>query len=1346
MARLPSRVLAATGWAALGIAAAIGVGLAAVTFLATASFSRSFIAARVVKVLDDAIAGHVALKSVAVMQHGGVELEGLEISDPEGHLVLSVGRARVALDVTGLLRRAVGISLELDAPSVMLEEERGGGVSITRAFAPANPSPPKQTPVGEGGSGWTIFVSKVAIRGGDVWWVDAGHDTRLEASGLDLDARGLWGPRGARAELRLRGDLVAPVSTPISLELAGALDGTAVRLPVLRAQLGRTAIALAGEGDVARRAGRVVLLRVEIARDLARAVASGVPPGADLDAIGYAESDGTMLTAAVRAEPRGERADGRADAAIALRLADPVVALGFDVAVDRLDPSRLAAEAPPGEITLAARGAAAGRSFRDLRGRIEARIQASRLRNGEIRSAEIVARADRGTIDVSRAVVVAPGLSLDGAVRWREGGAVAGHVHADASDLAALARNVSGLLGTRPAAIAGRARIDATLGGTWDAPTASATVDAPLVRTGSIAISGARVEVEGAGPARALSARVEGRVAAVRSGGAEVAHSVSLRGSLAEGSGTLDAVAWLPGFEEPARIEARGQLSPTLDVLSLSSLALSYPGTRWVLAAPAEVSLAGPSVDRLELADGVQRVVLSGGLGPGGELDASASVTRLDLSRLPMRLLGAEGVLRGELGADARATGRIEQPLVSATFTLAGSAVRDLPGISAAGSAEWSGVARRATARVSVSRGQGTLDVAADVPVPLAGRPGERIRASVRAAGLPVGDLLVLSGITADAGGVVSVDAAVEGTVGAPTLRATAAVSDARWRDLDAIGLEVTVEDDGERVVATARIALRGAAVANANAEAPLDLSDLLARPAETLRAFRAAPLAGNAAVTGLDLAALSGRAGVPEGLAGRVDAAATVSGSLERPRAETTLDLSQGAWAGYSDVGAHAALSLGKDATSATGSVAVAGDEALRFDLALSAPPEKLATLAAIRAVPLRAEVVIPGVSLERTGPRDLPLAGTVSGKLTASGTPGAPEATLLVEGEGLAVEGRPLGKARLEASYARARAAAALLVEPPIGGTLRAKAALQADLGLGARRPPLGEAPAEISVVADAVDLSVAAALFPRRVRSAGGTLTADASARGPLARLSPLGTLRVRDGRVAVAEYGEFSGISLDATATEDAIEVAHLEVRRGKGKLSASAALRGLSSATARLELTASASTSGGGSQMQFKNVDIGDFNVTLFYDTYETGEDVRNKINSITSLVFPTVSQKETKQPPLCAFIWGGFVYKGKVSKVSQKFLMFLSTGIPVRAELELTFKTVLTKEEDQKNKGKEACRKLWMVKKGERLDIIADQALKDPKMWRKIAETNNIQDPLTYPSDNDVGKWNIIPD
>lgn len=166
----------------------------------------------------------------------------------------------------------------------------------------------------------------------------------------------------------------------------------------------------------------------------------------------------------------------------------------------------------------------------------------------------------------------------------------------------------------------------------------------------------------------------------------------------------------------------------------------------------------------------------------------------------------------------------------------------------------------------------------------------------------------------------------------------------------------------------------------------------------------------------------------------------------------------------------------------------------------------------------------------------------------------------------------------------------------------------------------------------------------------------------------------------------------------------------------------------------------------GLNIQFQKVGAGDFIVNLFFDTYEKQTDVRKEIEKITSLMMPTVEGVKGKRPPICRFVWGSFGYKGIIYKIDQKFTMFLETGIPVRTELTVTFKAVITSMEDLQFKGKDACRKLWTVKSGDRLDLIAYRALKDPAQWRRVAEVNNITNPFPFPTEEDLGGKLIIPD
>lgn len=168
--------------------------------------------------------------------------------------------------------------------------------------------------------------------------------------------------------------------------------------------------------------------------------------------------------------------------------------------------------------------------------------------------------------------------------------------------------------------------------------------------------------------------------------------------------------------------------------------------------------------------------------------------------------------------------------------------------------------------------------------------------------------------------------------------------------------------------------------------------------------------------------------------------------------------------------------------------------------------------------------------------------------------------------------------------------------------------------------------------------------------------------------------------------------------------------------------------------------------GQGSNIQFQRVDDDDLTVSLFFDTYEQQTDVRAKTNKIVALTQPTVGNAERRDPPVVVFTWAGPLFVGMISKLDQKFTMFLSSGVPVRAELSVTFKSVLTPEEDQRAQGKFNCRQLWRVKENDRLYLIAQQTFGDPTQWRLIADANAIDDPLNFPTRADIGRMLVIID
>ncbi|MFH5187472.1 peptidoglycan-binding protein [Paenibacillus sp. TAB 01] len=134
------------------------------------------------------------------------------------------------------------------------------------------------------------------------------------------------------------------------------------------------------------------------------------------------------------------------------------------------------------------------------------------------------------------------------------------------------------------------------------------------------------------------------------------------------------------------------------------------------------------------------------------------------------------------------------------------------------------------------------------------------------------------------------------------------------------------------------------------------------------------------------------------------------------------------------------------------------------------------------------------------------------------------------------------------------------------------------------------------------------------------------------------------------------------------------------------------------------------------------------NVDLFFDTYGDRTDVRDYTNRIMSLLD---KDSTLKRPPVCRFVWGSLDFQGVVEKVTQNFIMFLDSGIPVRAKLKVQFKSWKDPDELLKELPPSSAKlvKQRISKQQEELWMIADQEYEDPGRWREIADANGIDNP-----------------
>jgi hypothetical protein len=158
------------------------------------------------------------------------------------------------------------------------------------------------------------------------------------------------------------------------------------------------------------------------------------------------------------------------------------------------------------------------------------------------------------------------------------------------------------------------------------------------------------------------------------------------------------------------------------------------------------------------------------------------------------------------------------------------------------------------------------------------------------------------------------------------------------------------------------------------------------------------------------------------------------------------------------------------------------------------------------------------------------------------------------------------------------------------------------------------------------------------------------------------------------------------------------------------------------------------------ELIYSGAGSGQLNLTLFFDTTDTGSSVTQYTGKLAGLMevnpqLPGSSESTSNaRPPWVQFHWGDFhSFKAVVSSLNLTFDYFSSTGTPLRARAAL----VLTQYQEDlafgpqnPTSGTPRPHRVHRVQRGETLDRIAAVHYGDPTRWRSIAEANEIDDPL----------------
>ncbi len=1107
-------LLRAAGLGLLGTTAAAGVALAAAGLLASTGTGSRQVGGWLGGLLDGLVAGHIKLGGLWVKPGGDIEVRDIEITDPAGHTVIRVARARARFDLGQLARRSLGVELELTRPELWLEPGAAGRLTVVDAFsAPGSGAPPPSVKGPEDPwHGWKLRVVRLRLDEAAVTWRGEGDRTWLRAGGLALEGKGALGAAGSSAELALAGRLEVPLEGPLTVELTARIEGSRLTVPRLILGAAGSRLEAFGELDWRRESFRAAVSRVALAeRDLTRLGGSRVV-GGDLEGRLYAESDGERLSAAVDlAPPGGGRGGGRVAVASRSSGRSPRL-LGFEVALAALDPSRLLSRAPRGRFTLSARGAVAW-------------------------PLPAPGPFSRGHLTVDRLDLELPGLGLTGAGRWTDAGAMSGALRLEALDLALAGPAVATLLGVSLPALAGRAVAELALAGSAAAPEATMTLTTPGCSVAGVTLAEAR------GVARLAGAALE-----------------------------LEASAGL-GPPGGATVAVRGAalLSPDGKDGSVTRLELGLGGQSWALAAPVTVSLAGPRLGRAELRSGGQRLVVSGGLEADGAVELQADASGIDLARLPAALVPGSLGLAGIAGGSLHLAGAARRQTLVARVELEGGRLGALGGLVGTGQLDWRRETNRVRLEASLRDGEaGRLELAAELPWPVEGAPSASpVKARLALAGWQLTSLLGALRRQHPAEGLVGGELTLAGTTAEPRLAGQVRLTGGRWSTLSPLELDLTLAAPGESLRAGAELKLGADPVLRATAELPYQRRALLAHPGQVLGRLPATSWSARLELLATELATVAGKAGLPAGLSGRLSGEATLSGTPLAPRGTGSFSLSEVALVGVPPMSGPISFSLEDAATTVTAALEAGRTQALRLGAGVAAPVERLGEAEVHRRARLTVTAATTGLALPGVAGGRWTPSGRVSLTLEAAGTLAAPRATLSLEATALKLGGLPLGDLKGTVRTTEAATRLDLTLLPPDGGALHVVGSLGAAPGLSRPLARLAEATLDLTASGTNLGVGFLPALLPTHIRAASGTVQGELAVTGSPRAPRLVGRLVLAGGKLTLPGWGTFTSVGFEASFAREAVRLQALQVRRGAGRVEGELSLTGLGGAEARI---------------------------------------------------------------------------------------------------------------------------------------------------------------------------------
>jgi hypothetical protein len=146
-------------------------------------------------------------------------------------------------------------------------------------------------------------------------------------------------------------------------------------------------------------------------------------------------------------------------------------------------------------------------------------------------------------------------------------------------------------------------------------------------------------------------------------------------------------------------------------------------------------------------------------------------------------------------------------------------------------------------------------------------------------------------------------------------------------------------------------------------------------------------------------------------------------------------------------------------------------------------------------------------------------------------------------------------------------------------------------------------------------------------------------------------------------------------------------------------------------------------------IQFVRLEGATLNLELFLDKTNTNASVESDLAALRRFV---EIDEHLHAPPVCTFSWGDVSLDAVVKSLNEKYVLFGQDGSILRARVTMSLRRFARRAGQIQLSSPDRTR-IRVLREGETLAHVAQEAYGDPRLWHVIAAANDIERPRFVP-------------